>query len=453
MHLALVLLAGLVFHGMLAQRRPGERHLTEYYFWLSLGGALAGIFNGLAAPLVFNSLLEYPLTMVMLGLLLPPLVRPEKRGRWRRWLLDMGLPVLLGLLAAELLQGWPHLRLRLGWLPSPWDLPEPKAEKILKLLGFGLPLLVCFLFVLRPLRFGLGLAAIVTAGMFFGPDDFYTVYRTRSFFGALQVTSSDDFTVLFHGTTLHGLQSRMPGLGKEPFSYYFRTGPVGQIFDRTGHANKKPNVAILGLGAGTLAAYGQLGQHFTFYEIDGEVRDIARHYFTFLGDAQARGVDLKIILGDGRLQMRNTPLAPEEKYGLIFLDAFTSDAIPMHLLTREALADYRAKLADDGIIVYNISNRYVDLRPILANLADAIGWQCLVREDPATDEAGQPIVGNLTSVWVVLAAKEEHFGMIAEDIRREHGDGKHWEIVHPQPCLGLWTDNYSNLFRALVWRQ
>ena len=194
---------------------------------------------------------------------------------------------------------------------------------------------------------------------------------------------TDDYNLLYHGTTLHGAQSLSPSRRREPLTYYHRTGPLGQVFTTFSRKSSKSRVAIIGLGTGTMACYGEPGQNWTFYEIDPAVERIARdkRYFTFLRDSPAK---VEVVLGDARLSLAK---APDHQYDLIVLDAFSSDAIPVHLITREALKLYLSKLADHGILAFHISNRYLNLKPVLGDLARDANLACLVQEDLKLDEA------------------------------------------------------------------
>ena len=185
---------------------------------------------------------------------------------------------------------------------------------------------------------------------------------------------------LFHGSTLHGQQSLDPSSSREPSTYYSRSGPVGQIFDalKPRLQQSGTRVAVVGLGAGSLATYALPTQDWTFYEIDPAMERIARdpRYFTFLRDSEARSLDVE--LGDARLRFHD---APDRGYRLIILDAFSSDSLPVHLITREAIELYRAKLAPGGVLVFNLSNRYVDLDPVMGRQAEDAGWVCRIGYD------------------------------------------------------------------------
>ena len=242
------------------------------------------------------------------------------------------------------------------------------------MIASGLGLYACVTVRRRPVRFTLVVAAVLAAtGLAAGPAG-RLIYIARSFFGVLRVTNDAERNVhrLFHGSTLHGQQSLDPRLRREPSTYFTRSGPIGQLFEAIEEQLTQPGarVAIVGLGAGTLATYARPGQRWTFYEIDPLVERVARdpRFFTYLEDCQADSVE--IVLGDARLQLRS---APDHGYQLIVLDAFSSDSLPVHLISREALALYRAKLATGGVLAFNLSNRYLDLDPVMSRQAQDAG--------------------------------------------------------------------------------
>jgi len=196
---------------------------------------------------------------------------------------------------------------------------------------------------------------------------------------------------------------------------------------------------VLGLGAGALACYAEKDQDWTFYEIDPAVESIARTYFTFLQDADDRGVHVEVIKGDGRLFLAK---APDHSFDLIFADAFSSDAVPIHLLTRQALELYLSKLADGGLIVFNVTNRYVDLEPVLGALADDAGLVCISqKEDARMISKSEEIQGKVAAHWVVMAHNDSDLGMLAKN--------RSWKKVPPGPVE--WTDDYSNLLGVFRW--
>jgi spermidine synthase len=238
--------------------------------------------------------------------------------------------------------------------------------------------------------------------------------------------------VLFHGTTVHGVESFAPGMKDVPLAYYTRSGPIGQVFAAYGGVRR---VGAVGLGSGTLAAYGRPGRSFTFYEIDPAMARIAAdpRYFTFLHDSRA---SVSVVIGDGRLEMAK---APAHGYDLIVLDAFSSDSVPVHLLTREAVALYLSKLAPGGLIAFHVSNRYFDLEPVVGRVARSLGLTGLYQAHVPPRAARES--GAAASQWVVVARDPANLAPLLRSGRwRALGSGGQ-----------LWTDDYSNVLGAMRW--
>jgi hypothetical protein len=407
-------------HGELAKRRPSPEHLTGFYLWLALGGVLGGVFNAIIAPLIFSTVLEFPLALFFAALLRQIMLPAAKRPRFN-WI-DLALPIAIGALAVVLMR----LLGKFGIEPGvPFHL-----------IAFGPSVLLCLSTAKRPIRFALAFAALVTAGTF------YTgVYRTllhteRSFYGIYRIANDEtgQYRILFDGQTLHGMQSLVPDRSREPLSYYTRSGPIGQVFAAFADSEIRNSVAIVGLGGGSLACYASSGEQFTFYEIDPAVEGIARdpRYFTFLQDC-APGA--RIILGDARISLKNNP---SRSYGIFILDAFGADAIPIHLLTREAVQLYLSKLAEHGILAFHISNRYLDLQKVLANVANDTGLVALAEYDTTGIQAGK-----LPSRWVVMARTKEDLGVLVADSR--------WIPLKNDPHIRVWTDDYSSILTIFNW--
>jgi hypothetical protein len=285
-HLLTFFLAAMVCHTELWQRRPGTAHLTEFYVWLSLGGVLGGLFTALAAPLMFTSIVEYPLLLV-----LACLVRPAGLVNGvRRRVFDLAVPVAVG------------VAIFLGCLMF------GHRNVIMVLAVVIVPLLIVYGSSRRPWRFALGLAAVLMSLHFYTASPFQTIYRGRSFFGAFRVVQDNTLheRLFFHGATVHGVQSLEPGRRAEPMAYFTRSGPIGQVFEAFSGPRAKLHVGIVGLGIGTLAAYAEPPQRWTFFEIDPALESLARdaRYFTYLADARA---DVRIVLGDARIALRSEP--------------------------------------------------------------------------------------------------------------------------------------------------
>ena len=421
LHLVGFFVVAMVCHGELARTRPLTRHLTEFYLWISVGGALGGLLTAIVAPLVFQTLVEYRIALVLGCLLAPKVAEAAKATRW----LNLALPVGVG--AVAILLG--HIMAQHRNLVS-------------TLLLVGVPALACFAFRRQPRRFALGIAALfVVLPRTLTTDVSPDLYNDRSFFGVYRVADiqGNRLRALFHGTTIHGAQHKDGAERLEPLLYFHRGGPAGSIF-AVAHAREAGSpVAIIGLGTGALACYGLSHQPITFYEIDPAVRRIALddRWFTFLRDCPA---STKVVLGDGRLSIL---AAPDQFYELIIVDAFSSDAIPIHLLTQEAMRLYLTKLTDDGILALHISNRYLDLRPVIAALARDLGLVALWRQDPdlgPTDLAH----GRVTSEWAVVARQTDSLKDIGRDDR--------WKPLTVSNDFPAWTDDFSNIVSLVRWR-
>jgi len=424
LHLAAFFLVTMVCHGAIARDRPGTAHLTEFYLWMSFGGVLGGAFNAFVAPQVFTAVAEYPVTL-MLACLLGIRVA-TKHSTPRQYALDLILPFMLGLLVVIVLKLTPWLESTSGiWAAS---------------LIFGPAVAACFFFSKRPIRFALGIGAILFAASFYHAGQGRLLHAERSFFGIHRVTldAASQHIVLFHGQTIHGMQSVNPERRREPLTYYHRSGPIGQLFAQCAQALQEP-VAVVGLGAGTLACYGRPGQPWTFYEIDPAVARLANEssYFTYLRDTPA---EVSIVLGDARLTLAK---APNQRYGVLVLDAYSSDAIPVHLMTREALRLYLSKLTPDGVLAFHISNLHLNLKPVLANLARDAGLVCMAQQDVSLSEA-QRVEGKRASQWVVMARAWSDLAALASDPR--------WEICEDKSPGAVWTDNFSSILDVLMIR-
>ena len=456
LHLLLLLVVSLACHGELALDRPPARRLTEFYLLISVGGVLGGAFNALVAPLVFSSLVEYPLAMIAAAALLAD--RRVAAATSRRALaLDVALVAAVVVLALVLYSSTLRVRVDFGFFTRVFGIGaawvsnwlDPLEDALNRLVRYGPPLLVACLLCRRPLLLGLALAGVLAVGGFVDARNEEQVLQARSFFGVLRVgrdhEEDDGYMELRHGTTLHGRQSLDPKRRAEPVSYYHKDGPVWQLFEELDRRPGSLRAAVIGLGTGTLAAYARPGDAFTFYEIDRLVRDIAfdKAYFTFIGDARDRGASIRVELGDARIRLDAVRRErPGERYDLIAVDAFSSDAIPVHLLTREAFRLYLDMLKPNGVLTVHISNRYLQLAPVVANLARDAGLRArLIQEDETTDAKGAA-----SATWTVLARTPEALGRLPTDPRwtRERLDG--------DPRVGVWTDDFHNLLAVFKWR-
>ena len=437
--LAAMVAAALVAHGRLADARPDASRLTQYYLVIALGGVLGGAFNAFVAPVVFDDVLEYPLMLAAACFLRPAWGGQERPRPW----LDLAVP---GVLALILLATGRFVKEAEGLSPlaTTW-------------IAVGLPSMLCLATLSWARRFALAFSVLLAFAWVRTARSVHVIYQERTFFGVHRILDYDGkpyrldrtgsllfanpYRVLLHGPTRHGMQSLDARRRRVPTTYFHPTGPIGQVFEVL-HARGKPiRMGLVGLGAGSLAAYGVEGDSFTIYDIDPEVLHIARNpeWFTFVSDSKAK---LDFVLGDGRLKLA---AAPDASYDLIVIDAFSSDAIPAHLLTKEALAIYLRKLAPDGLVAFHLSNQYVDLAPVVEAIAHALGRRGAVRWDRA--EGTQAVLdAKDDSTWAVVAASPD--GPFPFD-----GDDRWWAIPREDLAVTraryLWTDDFSNVVGAM----
>ena len=421
-NLAFFFVSALMCHMQLANERPAVTHLAEYYLWIAVGGALGSVFNVLVAPLLFTSIVEYPLAIVMACLLLPRQPATNDRNKY----LDMVYPLGLYVLTATLALLVAYFR--------------GNSSIINLFIVLGVPLIIInHFFRERPLRFGLGLCAVMLASVYYTGYSDRTLHVVRNFFGTTRVTTDAQGRVnsLYSGNTVHGRQFVDPSRRCEPLSYHHENGPLGQVMAVFNAAPANPRVAVIGLGVGAMASYSKPDQEWTFYEINPEVINLARNsqYFTYLQNCASGS--LSVIEGDARLNLQN---AQPGQYGLIVLDAFSSDAIPVHLVTQQALDLYLSKLTEGGILAFHISNRSLNLKPILAELAESRKLLCIGFDDlkPSSLEGKDP------SQWVVMARSAPEISNLSINSQ--------WQPLKGRQGERVWTDDFSNIMRAIRWQ-
>ncbi len=385
-------------HGRLYETRPDAGRLTEFYLWVSVGGAIGGLLGAFVAPVVFDSIAEYPIAIVATACLLAG--RPKDRPRF----LQIGLALIFVASLATALA----------------TTDATSTALLLGLAGIGA-------YALFPRSFWLAipLAAILAIGGLHTDGDLLAQQRT--FFGVYRVLATDNGNhLMVSGTTVHGAQPFHPTPELTPLTYYRENGPFGELMTEIGSTTK--DIGVIGLGTGALAAYLDSSQTLTFYEIDPVVIRLAddRSLFTFTTDTEGKVVH---VVGDGRLTLDQ----PHEPYGLLIIDAFSSDAIPTHLVTLEALQEYLEAITPGGVIAFHISNRHLDLEPVIGRLASELGLASLVTHS-------QPSSSDESAVSVVaLARSVGDFGAIAADPA--------W--VAPEVGPTLWTDNFSDLLSVI----
>jgi hypothetical protein len=408
-----VFFVGLACHGELNRRRPDAGRLTEFYLIMSLGGVLGGAFNALLAPVIFDQLIEYPLMLVAALLLLA--------GKDNK-----PTPRTMRFVAGALVAALAAWGLQLGGVePAAW----------VRILLFALPLVAMFLSMRTPLAAAAAFACAAATGAAFSglrPDT-----AERSFFGVVKVLEQEggEVRLMQHGTTLHGAQ-RTTGDRLAPLSYYAATTPIGKMFQTYGA--DAHTVGVVGLGLGSVACYAKPGQAWSFYEIDPLVAKTALDAtrFTFMSSCAGQS---PIILGDARVKLAQQP---DGKYDLLLLDAFSSDSVPAHLLTREAMALYLSKLSDDGVLVFHISNRHLALDRVVARVAAQEGASALYQKYvPATPPAG----------FVEAASEVALVAKSPAALARAKATGEWVDLV--SDGKRAWTDDFSNIIGAMLERR
>ncbi len=423
LHLLALFTTAMVCHGELAASRPPARHLTEFYLWMSLGGVAGGLCNALIAPLLFPGVWEYPL-VIALSLALRPSSARGAGGRWERLLAPAAL--LVPAAAVGILWGvkaWGNIPVFVQALPWVLGLAAGAAWLLLRK---------------RALLLTVATGGLMLAGMAVIDSPGTVLLRERNFFGVITITREQNrFHVFKHGRIVHGAQELDQGMRREPLTYFTRTGPLGKVFAASTGRYARRNVAIIGLGAGTIAAYGSPGQRMTFYEIDPDVIDIARRedLFSYLSDSPA---EIATVTGDARLTLAR---APDASFDLIVIDAFSSDSIPVHIITREAFDLYASKLAPGGIIAANISNAYLDLAPVLVRTANDLGWSCIMQIDSPRSAVEQVKNNQMNSRWVVMARQMGDMGWLPTTGR--------WTKPALKKLIRPWTDDYANVLGTL----
>jgi len=413
----------MVCHGELSRSRPAAQYLTGFYMWMSAGGVIGGIFAGLIAPNVFSWVLEYPALIALAILCRPGLEMPTTTRTRLLW---------LGAVAIVAIVAFPGLTER-----------YVTDEKTFNW-TIGAMLVVAGLVSREALPFAAVIAVVLIIGNAYRPDS--DVRETmRSFFGVHKITETSDgnYRVFLHGTTIHGAERLRddggePIAGKPPLiTYYHPNSPMGVTVRATRARLGGPiKVAVVGLGTGTFACFKEPGDSFTFYEIDASVERLARDsgQFHYIKECAP---DIPVVLGDARLTLAEST----DKYDLIVLDAFSSDAIPIHLMTREAMATYVSKVAPGGIVMMHVSNRHMELASVVAGIAHANGLVSRVNNRAARDDE-EDARYIFTSTVVISAREEKDFGELLDD--------KDWQPIEPAPGQRFWTDDYSNVLGAII---
>ena len=423
--LLLLFVTAVALHTQMFRSRPAVGHLTKFYLAMSVGGMLGGLFCAIVAPLVFDWAYEHPLLILVAALLVPQIVLVPWPKNWTA-LLTFVLPVL------ALIISYVVERYAAGYLSTGG------------IILISLLVLAC---VGRPVPFAMSLAALMLAhGGWSVLQQSTTDTRTRSYFGIYEVVPvlnefGDPEMRLNHGTTLHGKQSlvRQEGQRPLPSTYYAPRSGVGLVMQNAQQLyNGRARLGIVGLGSGTLACYKQPGQTMRIFEIDPVMETIARQHFTYLRDCAP---DSQIVLGDARIRIAEEPA---NSMDVMAVDAFSSDAVPMHLLTHEALAIYGRAVQPDGIVLFHISNRYLDLEPVIADLARRGGWSArILHYNPTWPEVRALAT---TSVWIAMSRNP---AILEQAVRLSGQDSVHWLPLEAREGFAGWSDDYASILPIL----
>ena len=422
LHLAVFFMTALLLHAELASSRPAPRYLTEFYLWMALGGALGGAFNAIVAPLIFKTIAEYQLVLVAAAFL-----RPSRVSGMTKELERMRF-IPIAVVPAMLVVG-------VSWLGF--------ADK--GFFGITMKLVISIVALVMmvglsdsALRYGLSIISIFIGSFLIAQKYAKDLFQARSFFGAYRVENAYVAHRLVHGTTTHGAQFQDSARRRLPVTYYHPKGPVGQLFSVLGSRLDGKSIGAVGLGAGSVLCYSRLGQKWTFFEIDPLVRRISSDpkYFSYLRDC---AVKPRFVIGDARLTLTREPTG---EFSVLIVDAFSSDAIPVHLLTREAFRVYERVLDDRGVLFVHISNKHLDLHPVVAALARDARLVALLNEhDP--DSADERAELDYPSDWVALVKQRE-------DLPNARADTS-WKLMTVPEGFRPWSDDYSNIFQVIRW--
>ena len=421
LHLLVFFVIALMCHGELVRHRPGVESLTEFYLFLSLGGVMGGAFVALGAPVLFNTVFEYPLSLALAAALLPSATPRANRG-----------DVVLALVMLAVLVGGKTVTSALGWQPHTLVVPGICAV-------FAL---IVFARQTRPFGFGLCVGVLLVSSAY-ALTSSEVLWRGRSFFGVYRISESGDPPTrsLVHGTTDHGGQLRAANGDIGPTAYYTASSPIAEVLAATQAHGVGQRVGVVGLGSGALACYRRAGDAWRFFEIDPLMVWIAvesGHFELMARCAESESAPVPIVLGDARLTLAEEP---DGHLDLLVIDAFSSDAIPIHLLTREAVTLYMDKLAENGVLVMHISNRFLNLTPVLARIVEELGYAALRGSSNKIDREIDP--AGTKSVWVLIARDQATIDALAL--------GEIWGRLEAPAGRRVWSDDFSNLLAVIRW--
>ncbi len=426
LHTLAFFLAVMVCHGELARLRPHTNYLTTFYLIMSFAGMLGGMFNTFVAPFIFNAVYEYPIMIVAALLLRPGIIGAVN--------FKLALQILI-----------PVLLIACGWILYS---SVPDLLEYFDYIAIGLMVLTLLTFVIRnrPVAFAGLTAAIISLSLGLHGLSSRTIYQERSFFGVFSVRDAmiedenkqpEKIHELYHGTTKHGAQRLANALQTAPYMYYSRPGPMGQLFKEFDSQNQSWTIGTVGLGAGALLCYSKPQQNWTIYEIDPLVIKIAQdaEYFHYL---ERCGKNAQMKVGDARLSIA---AEPAQKFDLLIMDAFSSDSVPTHLLTKEALELYFSKLKPTGILAFHITNRHLMIKKVIADHAQRLKFAALIQEFKPQVDLSSLIVA---TDWVVLAKNPQNLELLTQSRLG------YWEKLPLYFDMKPWTDDFTNIID--IWK-
>jgi hypothetical protein len=436
----------MVCHGELVRLKPHPKYLTQFFLMISAGGAVGGLLVGLMAPHLFNALYEMPAGLAVCAVVALIALRATPDWGWLKELLSPGRLIVaafaIGMLGFAKEGLWQKFLANRSF--------EEDTEKLIMVGALAVAALIV-VWVLRLgfswIRRGNAWAAIISEVLalvlvgYLGHEmhQLTAGYRlaVRNFYGALKVRDSGveasltSTRTLTHGTINHGEEFLNPARRMWPTTYYGPNTGIG-VTIREKQKKGAIRVGVVGLGTGTVAAYGRLGDYYRYYEINPLVLNIARTQFYFLPNCQAK---LDVAMGDARLSMERELQTASQNFDVLAVDAFSSDSIPVHLLTKEAMELYFRHLKPDGVLAVHISNRYLNLQPVLAGETQALGK--IARVIDTEDDEDTDVFG---ATWVLITSPAT--GFQGEEMTNT-------QPLNPKVTVRLWTDDYSNLFKIL----
>lgn len=443
LHLTLFFFAAMLCHAALVAAKPHASNLTEFYLIMSLGGALGGFFNAIIAPQIFIIPLEYAL---VLGLTVFVRYGRDSAQSFAKMLdaikafirsksLDALFTVNMALLASVIIIAIFVFSLGVGIVLHIGKFPVTISH-------IGAVLAAATLFLLRKKRWHFAvsaclLLALFPPGYYWGQHGFTKIlHMDRNFFGVIRVVDmKGNERVLLHGTTNHGAQALDEKYRLTPLSYYSPSSPINDVFNYWDNRKGGQEVAVIGLGIGVTACFQKPDRHFDFFEIDPDIAAIAqdKEYFTYLSDC---GSPYDIILGDGRLTIQDKP---DSLYDVIVTDAFSSDNIPIHLMTEEAFGIYLKKLKPDGTIIINISNNYIDLEPVISRIAEKLGVRALAHVTNG-GKIEKTELSYYPAHFMVLTRSSDAAAWLEKN---------GWSAGMFRDGVKSWSDQYSNIVSVL----